>query len=292
MFPEEFDYYRPETLSEATGLLARFGGDAKILAGGHSLLPAMRLRLAQPRVLVDIGRLKDLAYVREENGQIAIGALTTHYEIETSPVLDARATAFPDAARVLADVQVRNRGTVGGALAHADPAADYPAVVLALGGEVVFTGPGGRRSVAVDDFFLGPFTTAILPGEILTEIRTPAQGPHSASAYVKFVRRASDYGLAGVAARLALAEDGTCREARVAITCVGPMAYRATATEQALVGQRLTEEAIDRAAAQAAAGVEVTEDPYVPADYRAHLARVIARRAITLARDRALGARA
>lgn len=287
MFPAEFDYYRPESLEGALDLLRRFGDDARVLAGGHSLLPAMRLRLAQPKVLIDIGRLRDLAYIREEDGEIAVGALTTHHEVETSSVLEARATAFPDAAKVLADVQVRNRGTVGGALAHADPAADYPAVVLALGGRVVFAGPSGKRSVAVDDLFVGPFTTAIGPGEILTELRFPAQGPGTGSAYVKFVRRASDYGMAGVAARITVDGDGVCREARVAVTCVGPTAYRATETEKALVGRRLTDEVVAEAAGEAVAGVEVAGDPYVPADYRAHLARVIARRAITAARDRA-----
>lgn len=286
MFPAEFDYYRPDSLRGALDLLSRFGDDARILAGGHSLLPAMRLRLAQPKVLIDIGRLRDLAYIREETGEVAVGALTTHYEVETSSVLEARATAFPDAAKVLADVQVRNLGTVGGALAHADPAADYPAVVLALGGRVVFTGPSGKRSVPVDDLFVGPFTTAIRPGEILTEIRIPAQGPGTGSAYVKFVRRASDYGMAGVAARITVDGAGVCRDARVAVTCVGPTAYRAADTEKALVGQRLTDEVIAAAAEKAVAGVDVADDPYVPADYRAHLAQVIARRAIAAARDR------
>lgn len=288
MFPVDFEYHRPDSLEGALALLQRYGEDAKVLAGGHSLLPAMRLRLARPRVVVDIGRIPGLSYIRAEGENIAIGALTTHAEIEASALLAERASALAGAARVLGDVQVRNRGTIGGALAHADPAADYPAALLALGGHVVIAGPGGERTVALDEFFCGPFTTALLPGEILTGVRVPAAMPGTGSAYIKFTRRASDYGYVGVAASVTLAPDGTCRAARVGVTCVGPCAYRAAATEAALVGQRLTEEVIAAAAAHVTRGVDIADDPYVPAAYRAHLATVVARRAIAAARDRAL----
>lgn len=291
MYPAEFDYYRPQSLAEALDLLKRFGDDAKLLAGGHSLLPAMRLRLARPKVLIDISRLPELAYIRREDGAVAIGALTLHSQVEHSHLLAASASAFPDAARVLADVQVRNRGTVGGALAHADPAADYPAVVLALGATIHVAGPAGTRTIAADQFFFGPFITALAQGEIVTEIRVPAAEPGTGSAYIKFVRRANEYAYAGVAAWVTVDAGGVCRAARVAVTAVGPHAYRATETEEALVGRVLTHYVVQSAAARVTTGIDITDDPYVPADYRSHLATVIAAQAIAVARDRAMASR-
>lgn len=277
MFPATFAYERPASLEEALHLLQKHGDEAKLLAGGHSLLPAMRLRLAQPAVLIDIGRLQDLAYIRTEGEEIAVGALTTHHAIESSGLLAG--TCLGMAAGVLADVQVRNRGTIGGALAHADPAADYPACVLALGACMVVAAPQGRRRVPATDWFDGPFTSALRPGEILVEVRFPAQRSGQASTYRKFVRRATDYGMVGVAVWLEAA-DGTCSAARVALTCTADTAYRAGAVEAALAVRPLTAATIRAAAAHAVDDVNVAEDAYVPADYRAHLARVETERAI------------
>ncbi len=288
MFPAAFDYHAPQSLGEALTLLAA-NADAKLIAGGHSLLPAMKLRLAQPAALIDINRIKDLAYIRPEGDEIAIGALTTHHAIATSDLLSRQATALAEAAQVLADVQVRNRGTIGGALAHADPAADYPAAVLALDAAFVVASPQGRRRVAAADWFTGPFFTALQPGEILVEVRIPARQSGQAGTYRKFVRRVCDYAIVGVAVRLAADATGCCTDARVALTGTGDVAYRATATEAALVGQPLKRAVIRAAAQQAVAGVQVAEDAYVPAAYRANLARVETERAIAAAAAR-LGA--
>jgi carbon-monoxide dehydrogenase medium subunit len=279
MIPATFDYVRAQSLDEAVALLAKHGDNAKLLAGGHSLIPAMKLRLAQPGVIIDIGRLREMSYIRQESGEIAIGALTTHHEVETSDLLRRHAPALAAAAAVLGDVQVRNRGTIGGALAHADPAADYPAVALALDCTFVVRGPGGDRTIAATDWFVGPFTSAMHPGEILREIRLPVGAPGSQSVYRKFVRRAADYGMTGVAVYLE-AQGQMCQALRVGITCVGMTAYRAEGVEQALLGKALTPENIRAAAARAVDGIDVNADLYVDAEYRSHLCRVETARAI------------
>lgn len=286
MFPAEFDYVRAESLEHAVALLGEYGEDARLLAGGHSLLPAMKLRLARPAVLIDIGRLRELQFIREVGGELQIGALTTHHQLETTGVVAEKARALAEAARVVADVQVRNRGTIGGVLAHADPAADYTAVLLALGATVIATGPGGARTISLEDFFTGPFTTALAKGEVLTEVRIPTGAGGAGSVYRKFVRRESDYGLSGVAVSLRVNALGVCEQARVGVTCVAVQPYRATATEQALRHQRLTPEVLAGAAALVTAGHDALEDTYVSAAYRTHLVQVETQRALETALER------
>lgn len=280
MFPAAFDYVRAESIGHALELLERHGDDARLLAGGHSLIPAMKLRLAQPKVLIDIGRLRELQYIRQEGNTVAVGSLTAHHQLESSPVIGRAAPALQEAAKVLADVQVRNKGTIGGALVHADPAADYPAVLLALGAEVVAAGWQGTRVIPIDSFFTGPFSTALNPGEILAEVRIPAAPFRSASVYRKFLRRANDYGIVGVAANLTIDEKGFCRAARIGVTCVAMRAFRPTATEGMLVGHQLNPGLIADAAERSMDGVEAAEDAFTTAEYRAHLTRVETRRAI------------
>ncbi len=283
MIPSAFEYHVPASLDEAVALLQQYGDEAKLLAGGHSLIPLMKLRLATPKHLIDIGRLSDLAYIRPSDGGVAIGALTTHYMIESSSLLREMWPALPEAAGLIGDVQVRNRGTIGGSLAHADPAADYPAVVLALEAQIQTLGPSGTRQIPATDFFIDLFTTALQPGEIITAVRLPAPPPRTGSAYVKFPHPASRYAICGVCAVVTLDAEGRCQQARVAITGVGPRAVRRPMVEQALVGQRL-EAAIIRAAAERAADdLETLSDIHASGEYRQHLARVYTRRALEAA---------
>src|SRR5206468_12764710 len=261
--------------------------DAKILAGGHSLLPAMKLRLAQPSVLIDIGRIRDLAYIREENGQIRIGAMTTHFQIEASERLCDICPVLPEAAAQIGDTQVRNRGTVGGSLAHADPAADWPAVMIALKAEIVAVGGSGERVIAADDFFVDMLTTALDAGEILREIRLPVPAGRYGQAYVKAAQPASGFAVVGVAVHLVRDAGGDCESISVGITGVASKAYRAAGVEAALVGSSLDEQAIAAAAAMAADGVTINGDLYASEGYRTHLAQVYTRRAIQAAAERA-----
>jgi aerobic carbon-monoxide dehydrogenase medium subunit len=289
MYPSSFEYARPSTLDEAIQLLQGSGGDAKLLAGGHSLLPLMKLRLAEPSKLIDLGRLKDsLAYIRRENGHVSIGALTTHHALEMSDDLRQAVPALVDAAAQIGDAQVRNRGTIGGSLAHADPTADLPAVMLALGAQMVAQGPGGRRTLAADDFFVDLLTTALRPDEVLVEVRLPAASPGSGAAYRKFEQPASGYALVGVAAFVRV--DGeSIAEARVGVTGAGPRAYRASGVESGLVGKAPSRETIAAAAQHATDGIDVSGDIFAAPDYRAHLATVMAQRAIEGALERARG---
>ena len=279
MHAAPFDYTRPSTVDEAIALLSRHGEDAKLLAGGHSLIPAMKLRLAQPKVVVDIGRIAGLSYVREAGGRVAIGAMTTHADIEASRLLTQKCPLMPETAGHIGDVQVRNKGTIGGSLVHADPAADYPAAILALDAEIDLAGPRGRRTVAAADFFVDLLQTAILSDEILTEIRVPIT-PASV-AYEKTEQKASGFALAGVAVVM------TADDLRVGVTGVAARPYRAAAVEQALRGRRQpSPEAIEQAAAHAADGVDPLSDIHASAEFRAHLASVNTRRAIRRALDR------
>jgi carbon-monoxide dehydrogenase medium subunit len=271
MYPANFDYKRPSTVDEAIALLTRHGDDAKLLAGGHSLIPAMKLRLAQPKVVVDIGRIANLSYIREAGGAIAIGAMTTHQEILESNVLRARSPLLAEVAEHIGDAQVRNKGTIGGSLAHADPAADYPAAILALDAEIDLAGPRGTRTVKAAAFFVDLLQTAIAPDEILVEIRVPVTAP--TVAYVKTEQKASGFALAGVA--VVAGADGI----RVGVTGVAATAYRAAAVEQALNGER-TAAAIVLAASHAADGVDPLGDIHASAEFRSHLAQVNTRRAI------------
>jgi len=282
MIPASFDYKRANSIEEALALLAQ-NEDAKILAGGHSLIPAMKLRLTQPPLLVDIARIKDLAYIREENGQIRIGAATTHYQVESSGLLQQICPLLPDCAAHIGDVQVRNKGTIGGSLAHADPAGDWPAAIIALNADLKVMSPNGTRTINANDFFVDLLTTALEPGEILTEIQINKPSGRTRQSYVKMHHPASGFAVVGVAANLSLNEDGSCERASIGITGVSAKAYRATAVESALNGGQLDDRAVSNAAAHAADGIDVNGDLFASADYRRHLATVYTKRAIEAA---------
>src|SRR5436190_10639582 len=282
MIPAQFDYARANTLDEALNLLAQ-NEDAKILAGGHSLIPAMKLRLIQPPLLVDIGRIKDLSYIREEDGQIRIGAMTTHYQIESSALLKQICPLLPECASHIGDVQVRNKGTIGGSLAHADPAGDWPAAIVALDAELVAVSKNGERTIKAADFFVDLLTTALEPGEILREIRIQKPGARTGHAYAKMPHPASGFAVVAVAASLTLGADNACQSAGIGITGVAAKAYRAAAVEQALNGVILNDEVIQNAAAHATDTIDVNGDLFASADYRRHLAAVYTRRAVAAA---------
>lgn len=297
MIPEAFEYHLPKSVEEASRLAAQFGADGKVLAGGHSLIPMMKLRLATPKHLIDIGRISELSYIRPlENGapRIEIGALTTHYQIESSEVLKARCPLMPEAAREIGDAQVRNKGTLGGSLAHADPAGDWPAVVLALGAEIRAVSARGERWIPADKFFVDLLTTALEPDEILTAVRVPALAAAPAEsrtghAYVKLHQPASGFAIVGVAAHVTLSESGSVGEVGVGVTGVGAKAYRAAAVESALRGKSPSAKRLEEAASHAADGVLANADLYASSDYRAHLASVYTRRALEKAVERASG---
>jgi len=286
MIPASFDYYSAETVDEAIELLQAHGSEAKLLAGGHSLIPLMKLRLTEPGTIVDIGKIAELRGVRPRDGGVAIGALTTHNAVSTSPALDGL-DAVQEAARAIGDVQVRNRGTIGGSLAHADPGADLPAAILALNAVIVLRGPTGERTVVADQFFQGLLTTDLAEDELLTEVRFRTLLDRTGSAYVKFANPASGYAVVGVAAVVTLGADGSIADVRVAITGAGDHTTRATGVEDALKGQQPSVDAIAAAAAHAAEGIETMGDIHASAEYRAELTRVYARRAIQKAVERA-----
>jgi carbon-monoxide dehydrogenase medium subunit len=286
MIPASFDYIAAKSLDEAISLLAQHKDDAKILAGGHSLLPAMKLRLMQPKVLIDLGRIRDLSYIKDEGGQIRIGAMTTHFQVEISDLLRRSCPLLPETASHLGDMQVRNKGTIGGSLAHSDPAADWPAAILALDAEIVATSAKGDRVIKATDFFVEMLTTSLQPGEILREIRIPAAKGKAAQAYVKVRHPASGFAVVGVAVNLSI-DGGKCQSAGIGITGVSPTAYRATKVENALKGNALDAKTLSTACAHAAAGVDVNSDLYASAEYRKQLATVYTRRAIEIAAARA-----
>ena len=279
MIPSSFDYVRPTSLDEALAVLASHE-DAKVLAGGHSLIPAMKLRLAQPKTVIDLGRITDLGYVREQAGKIVIGAMTTHFQVESSRLLADKCPLLAEVAAQIGDVQVRNRGTIGGSLVHADPAADWPAAILALDAEMQIAGANGRRIVAAKDFFVELMQSAVQSNEILVEIRVPATA--KSVAYVKFAQKASGFAIAGVAAVV----DRTKKSVNVGITGVAPKAYRATAVESALRGVTVSAASIREAASKASDGIETLNDIHASAEFRAHLAIVNTKRALELAASR------
>lgn len=287
MFPAQFEYFAPATLAEALSLLAQHKDEAKILAGGHSLIPAMKLRLAQPQMLIDIGRIRELSYIRQEGDQIRIGATTTHAEIESSDLLNRLLPIMPEAASHIGDIQVRNRGTFGGSLAHADPAADWPAVAIALRAEMIAVSARGERAIPADDFFVGMLTTALEPDEILREVRIPIPQGKFGQSYMKVHHPASGFAVVGVAVTLGFDQSGTCQSAGVGITGVSSKAYRATGIEGELKGKKLDDQVISSAASRVADGVDINGDLYASAEYRKHLAEVYARRAIQAALSRA-----
>jgi aerobic carbon-monoxide dehydrogenase medium subunit len=289
MIPASFEYHAPGSVDEAIQLLGRYDGEAKLIAGGHSLLPMLKLRLVQPEALIDLGRIPNLRYVRPNGQQLAVGALTTYAEIQKSTDLAQRTRVLTEAADQIADVQVRNRGTLCGSLAHADPAGDPPAVAYALDAEFQVQGAKGSRTVAVDDWFVDTLESALEPDEVLTEVRLAVPGARSGSAYRKFEQPASHYALVGVAAVVTLAEDGSVARCRMGVTGVGPVAYRAAGVEGALTGKRPEAAALREAASHVVDGVDVLGDLYASPDFRGHLARVFAERALAAAAARAAG---
>jgi carbon-monoxide dehydrogenase medium subunit len=281
MIPVQFDYVAPATIEEALAALAQHGDDAKIIAGGQSLLPVLRMRLNAPEMVIDLGKIDSLRGIRDDGDAIVIGAMTPHAEVGSDNLVAEHAALISKAVEHLADAQIRHRGTFGGALAHADPAGDLGAPVLALGAQFVIAGSGGTRTVGADDFFVDLFETAIGDSEILTEVRIPkftGWGAH----YEKFVRVAHQWPIVAVAAAVKV-EGGTISEARVGLTNMGSTPLRARSVEQALVGQPATDEAVRAAAASAAEGTNPPSDLNGDADYRRHLVTVLTRRAVLAA---------
>ncbi|MDE0395755.1 MAG: xanthine dehydrogenase family protein subunit M [Gammaproteobacteria bacterium] len=288
MIPPEFDYHAPTSLDEALELLGSLD-DPKVLSGGQSLLPMLKLRLASPANIIDIGRIPGLDGISGEDGDLRIGALVTEADLERAPEVAARYPILLDTARVIADPLVRNRATVCGNIAHGDPANDQPATMLALGAEVVATGRDGERTIPIDDFFHGFFMTALAPGEILTELRIPAPPSRSGGAYVKLERKVGDYAVAGAAVQLALAHDGTVAGAGIGLTNLGIAPIRASEAEEALMGRVPDAGAIADTAAAAADAADPIPDRRGSAEYKRNMARVLTGRAIGRALERAGG---
>ena len=282
MIPGKFDYVRPDTVDGAVRALAEAGEEAKVIAGGQSLLPLLRLRLAYPEVLVDVGGIDELRGVTDAGDALVIGARTTHYQLVHDPLVAEHAGLLAQATSTVADPAVRHRGTLGGALAHADPAGDLPAVILALEGTLVARGPGGEREIAAADFFVDYLTSSLDPDEILTAIRIPKLGPGWGYRYEKFHRTAQSWATVGVAA-LVRRDNGTIAEARIGLTNMGTVPVRATAAEQAASGAEASRAALSQAAGHADEGTEPPGDLHGAPDYRRHLARVLTGRALAVA---------
>ena len=278
MFPNQFEYHRPASVDEAVALLTA-DPDAKILAGGHSLVPAMKLRLASPSALVDLGGVEGLTGI-QANGSVTIGAMTTYAALRDSKELAASLPIIPETADSVGDPAVQARGTLGGALAHSDPAADFTAVFLALDGSVEVTGSGGKRTIGADELFVDLFTTALAPDEIITSVSFPAQSAGTATAYEKFRHPASGYAVVGIAVAVTTGSGGTVESARIAVTGATSKATRATAAENARQGKALNDESIAAAAAVAADGLEINGDHFASEDYRRHLIGVLTERAL------------
>lgn len=288
MIPGEFTYLSPDSLDEAVALLATHGDDAKVLAGGQSLIPAMRFRLAIPEVLVDINGLKGLDHIRQEDGHLVIGAMARESALEESEVVQSRYHLLADTADVIADPLVRNLATVGGNIAHADPANDHPATMLAYDAKVVAVSSRGERVFDIDDFFVGLFENAMDPDEILTEIRIPTPGPGSGGAYIKVERKVGDYAISAVAVQLTM-EGDVCAAARIGLTNVSAVPMRATDAEAELIGKELTDEVLEVAGQAAGAQCDPSPDLRGSVEYKRDLTRILTRRAIRKAADRAQG---
>ena len=280
MIPESCDYQRASTVSEAISLLQQHGEDAKIVAGGHSLVPTMKLRLATPGTLIDIGGISELKYINDKGDHLAIGAGATHWMIESSDLIQKKAPGLSQAAAQVGDVQVRNRGTIGGVLAHSDPQADYPGVVLALDATLVVQGSRGERTIAVSDYFTGLWETALGDDELLTEVRIPTDSANANSCYLKFPQPASRYPYVGCAVAMD-SKAGSCADIRVGFSGVGEAAFRDSGIEDALRGNTLNESAIASASAKAAEGRSVLSDVFVSEEYRRAMAQVFVKRALT-----------
>jgi carbon-monoxide dehydrogenase medium subunit len=287
MYPAAFEYHAPASVQEALGLLGKLKDDAKLLAGGHSLIPMMKLRLAQPKHLIDLRKVPGLSGIKDEAGTIVLGAMTTHWQMESSSLLKSKCPILAETAGVIGDPAVRNLGTLGGSVAHADPAADQPATMIALGAEFVCQGAKGRRTVKVDDWFKGLMATALGEDELLVEIRVPAWPAGSGGCYMKFPHPASRFAVVGVGAMVTLDREGTCTKAGVGVTGAGTHAVRAKGVEAGLVGKKLDAATIETAAQKAADGVDVQADLQGSVEYKSHLCRVFAKRAITEAAKRA-----
>ena len=283
MIAQNFEYVVPSSLGEAVSLLEKHTERAKILAGGHSLIPMMKLRLATPEFLIDISRIPELSYIKEDGGTLRIGALTTHYTIETSDLIRRRLPALSDAAGLIGDVQVRNKGTIGGSIAHADPAADYPASILAADATIVALGPRGERQILASKFFVDMLTTALARNEIVREIQIPLKSGKTGSAYLKMAQKASGFAICGAAALIELDGSGALSKVAIGITGVGSHAFRAAKTEAELKGKKPSPEVLKKACEQASDGVTALEDIHASADYRLDMARVFARRALEAA---------
>ena len=286
MIPPSFEYLRPKTIPEAIAMLQQHGDAAKILSGGQSLIPMMKLRLARPSILVDINRISGLSHVKEEDGYLKIGGLTREAELEASPLVRSKYPILADTTHVIADPQVRNLATVGGNLAHGDPANDHPATMVALGARVVANGPKGERVIPIEKFFLSLFTTALEPDEILTEIRVPIPPARSAGAYLKLERKVGDFATAAVAVQMTFDEQGACQKVGIGLTNVGATPVKAQKAEQFLLGKKLDDDAISQAAQLAADEAQPSADLRGPVEYKKGLVKELAKRALQLTRER------
>src|SRR5712691_8366119 len=289
MIPPKFEYLAPTTLREALTLLQRYGSEAKLLSGGQSLIPLMKLRLATPAYLIDINRIPGLAHLQERNGVLSIGALTREADLERSELVRAKYPIVRDTARVIGDPLVRNLATIGGNLAHADPANDHPATMLALEAEIVATGPDGERTIPATEFFTDFFTTALRPDEILTDIRIPAPPAGSGGAYIKLERKVGDFAIVGVAAQVTIDAMGICTRAGIGLTNVGPTPLKVHAAEAFLQGKRLAQDSITQAAQLAAEAARPEADLRGSIAYKRDMVRVLTARALTRALERAGG---
>jgi len=289
MIPPSFDYYAPTTVKEAIGLLQQHGSDAMILSGGMSLIPLMKLRLAAPRCLVDINRIPGLGHIKEDGGFLRIGGLTRESELEKSPLIRSKYPILVDTTSVVGDPLVRNRATIGGNLAHGDPANDHPATMLALGAEVVATGPKGERKIPIADFFTGLFSTALESGEILTEIRIPVPPPRSGGAYFKLERKVGDFATAAVGVQLTLGKDDVLERVGIGLTNVGPTPIKASKAEEALRSKKVDGELIKGAAKLASEESQPKADLRGSKEYKRDLVRVLTIRALNRAVERARG---
>lgn len=287
MIPAPFDYSAPATLEEALALLQKHGDDAKILAGGHSLLPMMKLRLAGPEHLIDINNIPGLSYIKEEAGFLKIGAMTREAALEYDELIQKKYPIFSDASKLIADPQVRNMSTIGGNIAHGDAANDHPAVMLAMRAEVEIAGPEGSRTVSIDDFFHGFFTTAIQANEILTEIRIPVPAAGTGNAYHKLERKVGDYATAGAAVQISLDDDGVCKYIGIGLTNVNPVPLRANRAEEALYGKKITDDLIATAAQFAAEDCKPSSDLRGDEEYKRAMVAVLVKRMLNKAIKRA-----
>lgn len=289
MKPAPFDYAAPETLAEALALLHQHGADGKVLAGGQSLIPVMNFRLAQPSFLLDVNRLPDLAYVRQHDGRLQIGALTRHTQLEHHPLIAQHAPLVHEAMPHVAHPQIRNRGTVGGSIAHADPAAELPVLAVALDGRFLLQSQRGQRWVAARDFFTGLFETALAEDELLTAIELPVARPRTGYAFVELARRHGDYALAGVAVSVELDDHAICRAAQLVYLNAGPTPMPAPHAAELLIGQTITPASTAAAAAAAQQEIDPVGDIHASADYKRHLAAVLTQRALQTAVERIIG---